>query len=76
MVTRYGYHSDRTYWVWVKGRKFETPETVTAPNKVSALIKFASRRNVKSFHCDGVWLKPGSPSAYAYVVARREAECR
>ncbi|MBX3583586.1 MAG: hypothetical protein KF810_17000 [Rhizobiaceae bacterium] len=48
---------ERSYYVWIKGRRAETQDRVTGDNKGEAIWKFAKYRNVKTIECDAKWMR-------------------
>ena len=49
---------NRTYKVWIIGRRCSTEREIVANGRDMALMKAANFYGVKSFKCDAKWIKP------------------
>lgn len=48
---------ERSYWVWIKGKRASTQTLVSADTKPEAIWKAAKAWNVKTIELDGQWIR-------------------
>ena len=48
---------ERSYYVWVKGKRASTEQRVTGDTKDEAIWKYAKYYNVKTIECDARWMR-------------------
>lgn len=48
---------ERSYYVWLKGKRATTQQRVTGDNKDEAIWKYAKHFSVKTIDCAAVWMR-------------------